>query len=131
MKPRQNTSFQHNRPVFVRTPFRSNAKDYKRGEEYPWQILKVDQDKVTSLFNQGFIHHNEAHEEKTKGKIGDGLDELTIEELHVLVERLNKIVRTKAANKTEATKKKVPTSKVKGKQIGHIRRWRMTYGDME
>lgn len=131
MKPRQNTTFQHNRPVFTKIPFRSNAKAYARGDEYPWQILKVDVDKVTSLFNQGFLHHNEGLEEATKGKIGDGLDELTIEELHVLVERLNKIVRSKAANKTEAIKKKVPTSKVKGKQIGHIRRWRMTYGDME
>jgi hypothetical protein len=130
LKSRQN-NFQHNRPVFCKTPFRSNAKNYKRGDEYPWQTLGVDIDKVTSLYTQGYIHHHEENEEKSKGVIGDGLTELSMDELNLLVKSINKTVESKAVNKTEFIKKKVPSSKLKDKQIGYIRRWRMTYGHME
>lgn len=131
MNKSRQANFQHARPIYVKIPFRSNAKTYERGEEYPWQTLKVDVEKVTTLFNQGFLHHNDKHEEASKGTIGDGLDALSMDELKLVVEKINETVKTKARNNTEYLRKKVPTSKVKEKQIGHIRRWRMTYGDME
>lgn len=124
--------FQHNRPVFTKVRFRSHGKWYEKGEDYPWEVLKVEIPTVESLYLQGFIHHNEELEQKSKGKIGDGLDELSLNELHMVVDDINSIVESKARNKTEIRQKKITKSPNSiSKQIGLIRRWRMTYGDME
>ena len=122
---------QFDRPLFVKLPFTSHAKKYDRGDEYPWDILGVDKDKVLTLYNKGYIHHNEAFEKDRKGTIGDGLNEATIDQLHILVDQINEKVEEKATSTTEYKKKKCRKSTLKDKQVGHIRRWRNLYGSME
>lgn len=123
--------FQTDKPTFVRIPFNASGKSFLKGDEFPWQILQVPVQKVQALYKQGLVHHNDALEEKRKGVIGDGLADLTIEQLHGIVATINSKVQAKAATKTEYNKKKCAKSTIKDKQIGHIRRWRSLYGVME
>jgi len=126
--------FQQNRPLFVKVnDFQSAGKFWKLGERYNWEFLQIPLDKVLWSFTQGFTHHNEGLEEEVMKKvtIGDGLEELDIDQLHVLVSNLNAKVKDKTKDTSEFLAKKCATSKLKDKQIGLIRRWRMTYGDME
>lgn len=129
---RTRPSLQTSRPLFVRIPFMASGTYYEKGDEFPYHTLKVEMHKVEKLFKQGILHHNEEREEKSKGTIGDGLDQLTLAELHELVDGINDTVKQKAKNETEFKRKKCPKSPSSlSKQMGYIRRWRMTYGDME
>lgn len=125
--------FNPSRPVFVKIPFQSSGRVLDAGERFNWEFFQVPFEKVHILFLQGMIGHNPELEESAvkKVSIGDGLEELTIDELHVLVGNINAKVKEKTKNNGEFLSKKCATSKLKDKQIGLIRRWRMTYGDME
>lgn len=128
---RHTVPLQFDRPLFVKIPFTSHAKKYDRGEEYPWSILGVEKEKVMTLYKNGFIHHNDTYEQEHKGTIGDGLNDMTIEQLNLLVDQINEKVQEKATSKSEYERKKCRKSTIKNKQVGHIRRWRNTYGNME
>ena len=125
--------FQQNRPLFAKVPFQSAGTFWKAGERYNWEFLQIPLEKVHAVFLGGFVHHNEALEEEVVKKItiGDGLEELSVDQLNVLVANINAKVKDKTKDSSEFIAKKCPSSKVKDKQIGLIRRWRMTYGDME
>ena len=133
MSRHTNAFFQQNRPLFAKVDFQSAGKFWKRGERFNWEFLHVPLEKVHAVFLGGFVHHNEELEEEVVKKvtIGDGLEELDIDQLHVLVGNLNAKVKDKTKDTSEFLAKKCATSKIKDKQIGLIRRWRMTYGDME
>jgi hypothetical protein len=79
------------------------------------------------------LHHNEALEEVAAKKvsIGDGLEEYSVDQLHLLVANIHGKVKAKTKNSTEFMQKKCATSKIKDKQVGLIRRWRISYGDLE
>ena len=66
-----------------------------------------------------------------KVSIGDGLEEYSVDQLHLLVANINGKVKAKTKNSTEFMQKKCATSKIKDKQVGLIRRWRISYGDLE
>lgn len=134
MTPTRDTFFQHNRPVFVKVQdFNAAGRSWAQGERFHWEYLKVPVEKVQILFIQGMLHHNPELEEEIAKKvaIGDGLEELSIEELHVLVGNINAKVKEQTKNPSEFIKKKCATSKIKDKQIGLIRSWRLTYGHFE
>lgn len=121
---------QFDHPVFVRIPFDSHSRSWKKGQHYPWLEMGIDKDKVLILYNNGFIHHNSDLEAEHKD-VGDGLDLLDIEQLHALVETINDIVKAKTKNESEFKKMKCAKSKIPDKQRGMIRRWRNIYGHLE
>ncbi|CAB4125086.1 hypothetical protein UFOVP59_75 [uncultured Caudovirales phage] len=127
-------TFQHNRPLFVKSrDLQSAGRFWVQGERYHWEYLKIPVEKVAILFSQGEVHHNPELEEEIAKKvsIGDGLEELEIDQLHVLVGNINAKVKENTKNPTEFIKKKCATSKIKDKQIGLIRSWRLTYSHLE
>ena len=134
MTPTRDAFFQHNRPVFVKVKdFQAAGRFWEQGERFHWEYLKIPAEKVQILFLQGMVHHNPELEEEVAKKvsIGDRLEALDIDELHVLVDNINAKVKVATKNPTDFIKKKCATSKIKDKQIGLIRSWRMTYGDLE
>lgn len=133
MNPTIDNFFNPSRPLFVKVPFHSGGKFWERGDRYNWEFFHAPVDLVKILFNQNYIGHDPSREEEIAKKItiGDGLEELNIDQLHVLVDNINAKVKAKTKNNGEFLAKRCTTSKVKDKQIGLIRRWRTTYGDLE
>lgn len=134
MTRQSEATFQHNRPLFVKVhDLQAAGKFWTLGERFHWEYLHIPVEKVQILFNQGFVHHNPELEEAVMKRvaIGDGLEEFSIDQLQVLVNNINAKVKDKTSNPSEFLKKKCATSKIKDKQIGLIRSWRMTYGSME
>jgi len=130
MENPMNRTFQHNLPLFVKDEFGAQGKSWKRGKHFPWLEMGIDVNKVQILFNQGKVHHNEEKEKEHK-TVGDGLNELGLNELKALVDTINETVKKKTATKAEAHSKRCRTSTIADKQRGHIRRWRNLYGHME
>ena len=128
--PRQ-IPFQHDRPLYVKIPFTAKGKRYERGDNFPWEVMKINPEKVELLYKNDFVHHSDKLERENKGVIGDGLHELTVAQLHDLVGKINEKVLTKAKTNDEYKKKKCPKSQVHDRQVGLIRRWRNTYGHFE
>jgi hypothetical protein len=129
MKYNYNQTLQEDRPLFVKTPFRSHSREYKRGDPYPWKELNIDKAKVLTLYTQSFLHHND--ELEVERKIGDGLEAFTIQELEILVNGINEKVKLATNSDHEFLRKKCKKSKVVSKQRGLIRSWRRVYGELE
>lgn len=126
--------FNPSRPVFVKQDgAHLSGKIWRQGERYNWDFFEVDPYKIHILFNQDVLHHNVELEEIAAKKIsiGDGLEEYSVDQLRLLVDNINGKVKAKTKNSTEFMQKKCATSKIKDKQIGLIRRWRMSYGELE
>lgn len=124
---------QSSEPLFVKHPqgLKSQGKWYSKGDYYNWEDIGVIWEDVVKLYNQGWLHHNPELKKNMKQTIGDGLDTMTIDQLHALRDTINEKVKRKATSTTEYNKKKVAYSKIPDKQRGKIRSWRRTYGDIE
>lgn len=122
---------QSTKALFVKHPsgLKSNGKWYSKNDYYPWEELGVDWDKVVRLYNQGWLHHNDTLEKQMEKPVGDGLEQLNIDQLHALRDKLNGKVKAITSTQTEYNKKKVAYSKIPDKQRGKIRSWRRIYGD--
>jgi len=73
----------------------------------------------------GELRQEKPREEgETKTTVGDGLDELTVEELQVIVRTINDKVKLHTKTAKEYGLKKCKSSTILEKQRGHIRRWR-------
>ncbi len=126
--------FNPSRPVFVKIDgFNGAGKVWRSGDRFPWEFFRTPHETIQTLFFQDYLHHNEELEEEAVKKIsvGDGLEEFSVDQLHLLVDNINGKVKLKAKTNKEFLQKKCATSKIKDKQIGLIRRWRSTYGEME
>jgi hypothetical protein len=124
--------FQINRPVYIKTPFNGAGKDWKVDSIFPWEYHKIPMEVVKTLFDNDFLKHSDYLEETTEEKrVGDGLNDLSSEQLSSLVNAINTKLKLNAKHITEYNRKKIPVSKIKDKQVGLIRRWRLTYGDLE
>lgn len=124
--------FQFDKPVFVKIPFQSRGRVWSIDQHFKWKEMNIDRHRVRVLFQQGYLYHDDDMEEAVnQTKIGDGLNELDIESLHALVDKINEKVKASVKNETEWKRKKCPSSKIKDKQIGLIRRWRNLYGQIE
>jgi len=126
-------TFYPNRPVFVKSAFQGGGKFWKPGDRYNWEFIGVPYEIVQQLFYSDLVHHNPEKEVEVaeRIKIGDGLEEYTIEELEILVSNINAKVKLKTKTTSEFLDKKCPSSKIKDKQIGKIRSWRLSYGHLE
>lgn len=125
--------FQYDKPVFVRNPngLLMSGKRYAKGDLVPWKERGLPLSNIERMYNEHHLHHNEDMEEAVKAPIGDGLDEMSVEQLHILVKTINAKVKAKTSNEAEFDRKKCRVSKVKDKQAGLIRSWRRNYGDLE
>lgn len=127
--------FNPSRPVFVKQTKMLSGKVRQVGERFDWQKFNVPELHIQILFDQDILHHNPELEDVEEAKsvvIGDGLDNLTLEELHAIVDTINKKVREKVKTDTEYRNKKCAIyQKDRDKQISRIRQWRRTFGDFE
>ncbi len=125
--------FQYDKPVFVRNPngLLMSGKRYAKGDLVPWKERGLPLSNIERMYNEHHLHHNEDMEEAVKAPVGDGLDEMSVEQLHILVKTINAKVKAKTSNEAEFDRKKCRVSKVKDKQAGLIRSWRRNYGDLE
>jgi hypothetical protein len=93
--------------------FQAAGKVWKRGEEFKWDLMEIPVDKIQSLYNQDFLHHNEELEEVVARsvKVGDG--------------------KEKSSDNAKFLSRRCKISQHKEKQIGLIRGWRINYGHLE
>ena len=126
---------QTDQPVFVRaTPpgmdyLKFAGRKYKRGDHVPWQDLGIDYQIIKRFMDLHFLHHSE--EKTVEAKVGDGLDMMTVEELHTLVDSINAKVKANTTTETAYNKQKCKKSQIRNKQIGLLRSWRRHYGKFE
>ena len=126
--------FNPSRPVYVKiNNLQMAGKFWKKGERFNWNFFGISYETIQQMFFNDMLHHNEELEEISVSKIsiGDGLEELSLDQLHALVDNLNGKVKAKTKDSKEFLQKKCSISKIKDKQIGLIRRWRMSYGELE
>ena len=100
-----------------------NGKRYAKGDLVPWKERGLPLKNIERMYNEHHLHHNEELEESSKPKIGDGLEEMSVSELHILVDTINDKVKEKTSTKEEST--------IHAKQCGLIRSWRANYGEIE
>lgn len=124
---------QDSMPTFIRRPDGLTwlGKHYPKGTEFPWKTIGVTFDQARNLFHASQIYHSDKLTVETK--TGDGLDELNLEQLHALVDKLNaRVEKNVNGNKTSFTRMKVKKSQRLDKQRGLIRSWRRgPYGQIE
>ena len=126
--------FNPSRPVYVKiNNLQMAGKFWKKGERFNWNFFGISYETIQQMFFNDMLHHNEELEEVavTRIAIGDGLAELSLDQLHALVDNLNGKVKAKTKDSKEFLQKKCSISRIKDKQIGLIRRWRMSYGELE
>lgn len=127
--------FNPSRPVWVKKDgLQAAGKIWRQGERFNWEFFGTPHDVIQQLFFSDMLYHNEEFEEDVVKKIavGDGLDDLTIEQLHIIVNNINGKVKDKVKTNKEFLLKKCPTlPKDRESQIRRIRRWRATYGELE
>ena len=125
--------FQYEQSVFVRNPngHLMNGKRYEKGDHVPWKERGLPKANIERLYNEHHLHHNPDLEEAARPQVGDGLDDMSVEELAILVKTINEKVKASSKDNAEYDKKKCRVSKVKDKQCGLIRSWRRNYGEIE
>ena len=126
--------FNPSRPVFVKqNGIQMAGKVWKKGDRFQWEFFGTPHDVLQQLFFNDMLHHNEELEDVavTKISVGDGLEQYSVDQLHLLVDNINGKVKAKTKDNREFLQKKCTTSKIKDKQIGLIRRWRISYGELE
>lgn len=126
--------FNPSRPVYVKqNDIQMAGKFWKKGERFNWDFFGTPHETIQQMFFNDQLHHNEALEDVavTRIAIGDGLAELSLEQLQALVENINGKVKAKTKDSKEFLQKKCSVSRIKDKQIGLIRRWRTSYGELE
>jgi ribonuclease I len=126
--------FNPSRPVYVKqNDLQMAGKFWKKGERFNWDFFGTPHETIQQMFFNDMLHHNEELEEVAVSRIsiGDGLAELSLEQLQALVENINGKVKAKTKDSKEFLQKKCSVSRIKDKQIGLIRRWRTSYGELE
>lgn len=102
-------------PLFVKAPF----SEHGRGELFDWVRLGLEPQRVSQLYNAGFLYHNKDLE--IQYKVGDRLDEMDIEKMTSLVRLMNDVVKKKAVTAQEYNRVKCTQSKIETKQRAFIR----------
>lgn len=125
--------FDPTRPVFVKQDgINLGNKVRKRGEYYDWQAFGEPYEKMVIMFNNDQIYHDpELEEIKAKEVAIKDLEEMTIAELHLYIDKLNERLRPKLKTNKEFSLKKCPkVPKDTETQVRRIKNWRLTYGHL-
>jgi len=109
---------------FVVVPFTASGKRWERGEHFDWKRRSIPWTLVAQKFNRGELNQKPPKEGAIQTTVGDGLDELTVDELHLVVKAINSKVKLHTKTAKEYGLKKCKSSTILEKQRGHIRRWR-------
>lgn len=127
-----NLPFQIDWDHFVVVPFTASGKRWERGDHFDWKRRSIPWTTVAQKFSRGELTQKRPTEVAVKQTVGDGLDELTVDELHVIVKNINEKVKANTKTAKEFGLKKCKHSSITEKQRGHIRRWRNSpWADME
>lgn len=119
-------------PLFVKSPSGITwaGRFYERGKEFPWKTLGISFETTRTLFYSDQLFHSDKL--SVEHKVGDGLDMLSISELHKLVDTINeKVKKATGTNKNQFQHKKCKKSNIVAKQRGLIRSWRSNFGQLE
>ena len=119
-------------PLFVKAPAGLTwaGRFYDRGKEFPWKTLGIPFATAKIYFNDDILYHSEVL--TVEQKVGDGLDALSVGELHDLVDKLNEsVLKNAAGNSNKFKREKVKKSQIVNKQRGLIRSWRNNFGHLE
>jgi len=108
-------------PLFIRKPFQTNNKEWKKGEFFNWTFHNVEPRRVALLYSAGFIQHDTAKE--TTNKVGDRLNEMNHEQLKKVFEQLNMYMKQICATSQEFQQRRCKGSKIDDKQRGLIRQF--------
>lgn len=119
--------FQFDKPLFCKVPFQHRGQTYEAGQQFKWQNMGLEATRLIILYNQGDFYHSDELEEELEPTVGDGLDELNLENLHKLKDKINDKVKALANDKVKPCRQ----SNIKFKQIAYIRNWRSEYGEHE
>lgn len=106
-------------PLFVKTPFTADGKNWEQFEHFNWLNRGLDPIAISHLYASGFVYHNQALEVETK--VGDRLGEMNMGQLDTLVTLLNAEVKSRTNSTAEYTSKKVKQSKIEEKQRAFVR----------
>lgn len=124
--------FQIDWPVFCKVPIHTRGKTLQPGQPFKWKEMQIELRRVRTMYQQGLLYHDAdlaaAHDDT---QVGDGLENLELESLHALVDKINEKVKAQVKTEKQWQQKKCPKSQIVDKQRGLIRRWRLTYGKME
>lgn len=127
-----NLPFQVDWDHFVVVPFTASGKRWERGDHFDWKRRSIPWNIVAQKHARGELTQRPPEEGAIKTTVGDGLDELTVDELHVIVNTINAKVKLHTKTAKEYGIKKCKSSTILEKQRGHIRRWRNSpWADME
>lgn len=119
--------FQMDRPLFCKTHQTAMGRTYEPGSLFDWKKLKIDPKVIQIMYVNDQFYHSDELEETLAPTVGDGLDELNIESLHKIVDRINTKVKSLDDDKIRPCKK----SNIKVKQAALIRSWRLYHGEHE
>ena len=74
-------TFQIDRPLFVKIPFVGANKQWNIGQQFKWQEMSMDPERIAQLFYADYLMHSEEAEQTVEDKVvGDGLNELDVED---------------------------------------------------
>lgn len=119
--------FQLDKPLFCKIPQRAAGRLFPAGAHFDWKRLRLGPNKIRTMYVDGQFYHSEELEETLAPVVGDGLEELNIESLRKIVDKINEKVKATGNDKIRTCK----ISNIKDKQIGHIRSWRLYHGEIE
>tara|TARA_R100001086_G_scaffold16743_3_gene8197 strand:- start:2208 stop:2657 length:450 start_codon:yes stop_codon:yes gene_type:complete len=113
--------FQLDWPLFIKIPFDAVGKTWEKNDYFNWQGYQLNPERIATLYNAGFVHHNT--ELEIQSKVGDRLSEMNSEQLLSLVQLLNQEVKDRTSSSKEFNEKRCKQSKFDDKQRGLIRSW--------
>lgn len=135
MDIRHQFDLQMDLPVFVRSGIpglgylKFSGRKYKAGDHLPWKEVGIPYETVKQFMDLHYLHHND--ELTVEKNVGDGLDVMTVDELHTLVNSINAKVKANTTNIRDFNKYKCKKSNIREKQMGLLRSWRRHYGKFE
>jgi hypothetical protein len=111
------------RPVFVKFPQGVNfgGTKYKKSQEVPWVYLGIDEERIRILVQNDFLYHN--YELEEQNKVGDGLQQMSFDQLKTLYGLLNSEVKNRCSTKEEFNKNKIKNSLMENRLRANFRSW--------
>lgn len=110
-------------PLYVKVPvLTTQGKVYKRGDYFPWAEIQVDPKKVSQMYRQKLVYHNDNFA-KQDGH-GDRLGEMNAQQLKSLAQMLNTELRKKhCATEEDFKRKRCRFSTIKDTQRRFLRQF--------
>jgi hypothetical protein len=111
------------RPVFVKFPQGLNfgGTKYKKSQEVPWVYLGIDEERIKILVQNDILYHS--YELEKQNKVGDGLQEMSFDQLKTLYNLMNSELKNRSLTKEDYNKNKIKWSLVEDRLRANFRSW--------